>query len=119
MPPILRNGSFLFVLQSQPFYQARSVTLTSAISNIDDPVPIGSSDWHRFFFSCLVWRLALERKKVIREIGGDEGKRGRHQENLKKKRRKEREKKAGERRRKERGKKGKIKGRKERKGKIE
>ena len=27
MPLILRNCSFLFILQSQPFYQAQSVTL--------------------------------------------------------------------------------------------
>ena len=30
MPPILRNGSFLFVLLIQPFYQARSVTYSPA-----------------------------------------------------------------------------------------
>ena len=29
MPPILRNGSFLFVLQSQPFYQAQLVPVTT------------------------------------------------------------------------------------------
>ena len=29
MPPILRNGSFLFVLQSQPFYQAQLVPMTT------------------------------------------------------------------------------------------
>ena len=27
MPPILRNGTFLFVLQSQPFYQAQLVPM--------------------------------------------------------------------------------------------
>ena len=27
MPPILRNSSFLFVLQSQPFYQAELVCM--------------------------------------------------------------------------------------------
>ena len=29
MPPLLRNGSFLFVLQSQPFYQAQLVPVTT------------------------------------------------------------------------------------------
>ena len=29
MPPILRNASFLFVLQSQPFYQAQLVPVTT------------------------------------------------------------------------------------------
>ena len=29
MPPFLRNGSFLFVLQSQPFYQAQLVPVTT------------------------------------------------------------------------------------------
>ena len=29
MPPILRNSSFLFVLQSQPFYQAELVPVTT------------------------------------------------------------------------------------------
>ena len=29
MPPILRNGSFLCVLQSQPFYQAQLVPMTT------------------------------------------------------------------------------------------
>ena len=28
-PPILRNSSFLFVLQSQPFYQAQLVPMTT------------------------------------------------------------------------------------------
>ena len=67
------------------FCSPKSAILPSAISNFDDPVPIGSSDWHHFFFPAWYggWRL-----KVIREIGGDEGKRGRHQENLKKKGRK-------------------------------
>ena len=29
MPPILRSGSFLFVLQSQPFYQVQLVPMTT------------------------------------------------------------------------------------------
>ena len=29
MPPFLRNGSFLFVLQSQPFYQTELVPVTT------------------------------------------------------------------------------------------
>ena len=29
MPPFLRNGSFLFVLQSQPFYKAQLVLVTT------------------------------------------------------------------------------------------
>ena len=29
MPPILRDGSFLFILQSQPFYQAQLVPMTT------------------------------------------------------------------------------------------
>ena len=29
IPPIVRNGSFLFVLQSQPFYQAQLVPVTT------------------------------------------------------------------------------------------
>ena len=29
MPPLLRNGSFLFVLQSQPIYQAQLVPVTT------------------------------------------------------------------------------------------
>ena len=27
-----------------------SAFLISAIGNVDDPIPIGYSDWHRFFF---------------------------------------------------------------------
>ena len=41
MPPILRNGSFLFVLQSQPFYLAQLVPVTTISIR---EAPFSSSD---------------------------------------------------------------------------
>ena len=43
MPPIMRNGSFLFVLQSQPFYQEQLVPVTtisilrSSLARFEEP----------------------------------------------------------------------------------
>ena len=54
MLPILRNCSFLFVLQSQPFYRA--------IGNFNDPLPTWVSDWHCFFFF-LLGMCIIEKKK--------------------------------------------------------
>ena len=62
MPPILRNGSFLFVLQSQPFYQAQLVPVTTisilgSLAQFDGEAACLSHAVHR---RSLKWGLVYE-----------------------------------------------------------
>ena len=41
------------------FRYPKSAMLPSMIGNFDDPVPIRSSDWHRFFFSFSAHGMAV------------------------------------------------------------
>ena len=63
MPPILRNGSFLFILQSQPFYQAQLVPMTT-ISILGS---LARVDGEAAGLSCAVHRRSMKWGLVYEE----------------------------------------------------
>ena len=68
MRPLLRNGSFLFVLQSQPFYQAELVPVTTiSIREAPRPaviLPNATYTYDDHFHLGSLARLELEREAV-------------------------------------------------------
>ena len=69
MPPLLRNGSFLFVFQSQPFYLAQLVPVTTisireAHSSSTEISPNTTSTYDDHFQLGSLARLELEGEAV-------------------------------------------------------
>ena len=57
MPPILRNGSFLFILQSQPFYQAELVPVTTISTLVSSLAQVEEAEVSHFTKHDLyIWR---------------------------------------------------------------